>query len=117
MCERTKEEVIEIIKEDKVEIDELWNALCRWSGDGEEVIRTNISEEDFREFIRLDGYEVFSKLRAGKIDFSKDYLKFDGYGNFESITYLEIKEFAIDLIEKLEEDEFIEVLDEIEGYL
>ena len=80
-----------------------------WNGCLDHLEVFTNDEEFFELFFNGNGYELARAIHFGDYNFNDDYVKFNGYGNLESLS-------EYDYIELLEEnvDDIIELL--IENY-
>lgn len=83
-----KEKITELILEmNSNEILELNNRFCEIAHYHDDFIYCN--DEDFFETWGASGYEVARSTFYGNYNFSHDFVRFDGYGNLESLSYLD----------------------------
>lgn len=87
-----QEEILSLILEmDSDQILELNNLFCENANYPDDYIYIN--DEDFFETWGASGYEVARSTFYGDYNFSHDYVKFNGYGNLESMCYLDEDSF------------------------
>ncbi len=114
---RTREEIIEKVTTDVVDVAvmrDIISDVLYW----ERVYRmADIDVDNWEETLNLDGYDVFSKVRNGRVDLTKEFITFDGSGNFVTKSGYELKVDIIDCLEKMSEEEFERFMEIAGGYL
>lgn len=87
-----QEQILNLILEmDSEQILQLNNLFCEHANYHDDYIYLN--DEDFFETWGASGYEVARSTFYGDYNFSHDYVKFNGYGNLESMSYLDKDSF------------------------
>lgn len=62
--------------------------------------------EDFFNTYFLSPFEAASAVFFGKINWMDNYIKFNGYGNLESISYINFDDYAEEIIEQWLKEHF-----------
>jgi hypothetical protein len=80
-------EIIEIIKNDNFECMQLHNIYtCEICNDPDNQI-FELDEEFFNMFFEGSTFNLVQRIKYGDVDLNHDFIKFDGYGNLESLQY------------------------------
>lgn len=92
----TTETILDKINEmNKSQLVELNNAYCQSANYYESEVYNN--DEDFFETFYPnagDGLKVAQAVFYGDYNYSHQYVKFNGYGNLESIDYFEVSDLC-----------------------
>lgn len=90
----TKEQVIDVINSmDDAELITLNNEYCQEIGDADSEIWGN--DEDFLcTFFGNNPDALARAIFYGDYNYSHDYVKFNGYGNLETMNYFEVSDLV-----------------------
>lgn len=89
-----EDKLTELINEmDSSDLVALNNAYCQSANYSDDEIYDN-DEEFFNMFFEGKVIEAVRAVSFGEYNYSDDYVKFNGYGNLESMNYLEPKDLV-----------------------
>ena len=92
----------------------VWNEYCQNINDYDNEIFTN--DEYFFNDMFEKPYDIVLKIAYGSYDYNDNFIKFDGYGNFETFNYVsdvaDFDEMAEHIFENESDYSYLDGLDD-----
>lgn len=83
-------QIAELSEQDLVELN---NIYCE-EIEADDYRIYNNDEEFFKSYFSRDGFSAVKAAYFGEYEFSADYVRFNGYGNLESIRYMRVSDLC-----------------------